>query len=1674
MEGAEAAASLFGSDDSLDPFATLGTEATETKVTQSAEDLFGASDTYAPSEHLDMGFAAPGAVGNVPNNAGHQSTWLDAAQNQQYNSLQSPYSHSSTVNVTEHEPARGSFDEPGQKQGQQPVKSMVATTQSSYSHYAASPRPPLPAYDTPASPSPSTTSAFDPPASSFRPSYSSYTPTTATQYNSTAYASATPTFSSLPPANVPARPTSPTKPIERPKVSNAYDPPFPMTKPRRAMSRGPSVQPHNTFISTSPPPALPPPPTLPPPPRRTTPHSAYSTPAYSHPPPRPSLTPDIGPLTPPTSQSNYVALPDQRGHSNLHHPPQPDAHLGTNGSQQYAPASYDNQLHKNGSTSQPLNFNGGLLEEDVDPEAYAGANGTISQAEGLDWNSSSPFELSHESAAPVAPVLTSSPPPSSSQHSSIRANGSASPHIPYTQTFPTDIDRRDETNGFHAPHRQGQYSNTTSRTSPSSDNIKHPPVAAQSTAVDPYRPGNIHSSFSPAVHGSPVVAGGTPSFSPYLPYSSAGLPRTSSPAVDNSSGEKPPVDLYRPNSSASVARAPSPTRSSSGYDSAYSSGHVFKPPPPSQTYLGTAKQAPLPPPPYLPRGEPLRSRSMSNGSALSSSSADAEDPYAPIRHNRAQTSETDYGSAISRYDYPNHEMPQTLGAPEMKPPTHAPYAPSPSLMGTNDPLGRSSARIPIFSFGFGGKVVSCFHGAATLNTGFDVALSSRNSTAIEIRLLNKIIPESALDISVTFPGPLFSDPGSPTTGLVRTGASNQAKTRKAKVTKYLTDRVEEMNQGIGYLHANSSERQQAAGKLVLVKLLKVMVENDGRLSGSPQIDATVRSALVPQLDQVIGESTSDSTVISGFTPALESTAVASYTGVSVTSVRNEETISTSTLRSSALNKIQDFLLQGERKKAYHYALDEKLWAHAMVIASGIDKDAWEEVVNKFLRTELGVKEDPSRNSLQVRGSEALLPSVNGWEGLRAAYRLYSGQGVSSVQEMIPQNLLSRATGHVSLPLPVLPQMTPMTPNFTVPQVAAGSIPTDCLSKWAETVSMMLSPSINSDTSSALLAFGDHLLANQWVEAAHVCYLLSSQTAAGSTVLPPIGGIGHPTARLILAGSRSPQAWPNFHKDPDPVIFSEIIEFALSLASPTKGQEPFGGLPHLQAYRFIRAATLAEFGYVQLANRYCDAILASVSRPSLYFNETLIEQLKGLSDRIGGVSLADKGGSWMSGKLSKPSLDTIGGWLEGRFTKLVTGDAEATTATEEDPSKVDDRSGNMGPFSQYSSISSAAPSADPSPHSSVVNLPIPPGRTGSAMSTHGYRPPDRAASAMDTIRRKQSPPMPRISSASATTTMFAPSHSFGQALSDYKPLGTMNEVDVATPKPSLDETDDDPNTQEVTWWGDGLSSRTPTATNFVKVTDAAVTSADGFISLMDHTAFALAPPPASTSRPPNNFPDQEGEEEDLGFGNSKSRDYKPVDDKNIESEEKKDQKSTPERPDPRPVAGSGSSGSWFGRWWKRGESSGPVKASLGEETSFYYDKELKRWVNKKAGADAAAKPAPPPPPPSRPATTSPGMYSGMYSGMSASPTDSSMNGRPPIRPASAAESSTAPPNRRAIPRVRSNLVPTPEGDSGPPTPPSARLGPPPPSPMPGRPKSQGSKRPIRNRYVDVFSQDAPPA
>ncbi|KAJ7449829.1 Sec23-binding domain of Sec16-domain-containing protein [Mycena latifolia] len=1107
------------------------------------------------------------------------------------------------------------------------------------------------------------------------------------------------------------------------------------------------------------------------------------------------------------------------------------------------------------------------------------------------------------------------------------------------------------------------------------------------------------------------------------------------------------MNSYEPPKPALVANgygAESASSSSSLSNGLHSSG-LYLPP----------KQGPTLP--SLPRN-----RSASSGSIYSSVSSSPEHPYAPSQfgHGTQQRSETDYGNYVSRYNYngPNEASPYDLPASQeivVKPVQATAYAPSPSLLGANDPLGRTSSRAPVFSFGFGGKFLTCFHGAS-MNTGFDVALSSRNSTGIHIRQLNKIIPQSALEVSsASFPGPLFSDPGTPTTGLVRTTtASAQSKAKKARLVKYLTDRAEEISQGIGYLHIGSAEGRQAEGKLVLVNLLKILVENDGRLTGTPQIDAAVRAALVPRLEATSGGAAD----IPGNSqaPAFSSIAdiprpLADPSGVpysNATASVDEVPMATSTLRPSALDKIQDFLLRGERRKAYHYALDERLWAHAMVIASSIDRDAWKEAVNEFLRTEVGAKDNRPRTTASLPGADASQSLTNGREGLRVAYSLFSGQGSASVQELVPQNLLSRATGR--LQLPPVSHMTPMTPNFAAPALA-NNIPVQSLAAWAETAAMMLSSPVTTDTSSALTALGDQLLSHQWVEAAHACYLLSPQTS-------PVGGISNPSARIVLLGSRSPQVWPSFYKDSDPVIFTEILEFGLSLAPPVKGQDAFYGLPHLQAYRFIRAMALAELGELQLASRYCEAITASFSRGSPYFTGALLDQLKALSDRIVGLDHSDKSGFWKS----TPSLDTIGRFLEGRFTKLVTGDVDPATPTEELTKPADPAA---GPFSQYSTISSATSSTSPSPQPSLYNLNSQPARSGSAMGQSvlkSHAPIDRASSAMDHVRRRPSPPAPRIASANASTTTFAQAPSFGQAYNSYSP--NPYSPSMNTPKPNTEATHDDDTGQEVSWWGSSSyasdsANQTPMAATFMQVDSGISSSSDGFISLMDNSSYSVAPAAQAKVDKRRSSTADEDDEDDLGFGNSKPAPKKEDAAPTVPAA------AAPERPGmyikPAPAA---SSGSWLGRLWRRSEPSpGPIKASLGEETSFYYDKELKRWVNKKAGAEDAKPVAPPPPPPSRPQSAAPGISGAREGGATPPP--------PPARSASAAASAAdvGGPPPKSVMRVRSNLAPTPESASLPSSP-LRQSSLTPPSPPPGRPKSQASKRAIRSRYVDVFQQE----
>ncbi|PFH54340.1 hypothetical protein AMATHDRAFT_44853 [Amanita thiersii Skay4041] len=1614
MNGVEAAASLFGPDDSSsDPFASLGTESA------TPHDEGHARQPAPSSEHVQGEHSHSENMPPVTHNENvaqhHESTpgydgysyGGSSTKTQDWYSTPSQWHEQLSESSGNFQATSNHWD----AYTPNPEALKVSGPQSAYDPYA-----PQNATNIYINPSSTTYSSYDGSAAGKRSSGQSV-PQYGSSYSSTASAMYTPpavpennslgvsppTIASVP---VPPAPT-PTTTVTRPKLSNAYDPPFPPpTRSKRVASRTQNFSStynyyHGGQVYSSEP-AMPIQPSLPPPPVPSSPRSK-------------SLYSDVSQRQLDGYSNNLAYVPVEAQQMSAH-----SAQGQFYGTADTHSFQYDYSAQRFTS------------EEPTPSVSLSSFTALQSNSDGLPNTEGQSFVHPPSQGSTIKDYSNhlSGPAGSEINNSFNLDSSSSNAQMEQSSSFYSNVVASPKA----SPQAQPGVSKSTSdfgdapRTSSPVLLANHTPLVSDTFASVPSENTKYQTNYSNDVIGR-VASPRTYSNETH----DATLPGVSGMTASQSYPSKTP-DPYAP---------PKGNRHIHSIDEMRTTSPV------SQSIRSTnGRQSTKPRPPS--RIDNVRGSSSHNTSTLPATSTyyeglPASQHYQPHLHQNGVGLGTDFAPHGYPTGYTGHDY-NPVYANDTQSKLQAPYAPSPSLLGSNDPLRRTSARAPVISFGFGGKVVTCFHGVASLSTGFDVALSSRKTTDVHIRTLSKVIPSSVLNLSTsTFPGPLFLDPNVSTTSLVRSGTSSQTKSKKTAVIKYLSERAEEISQGLGYLHGGSPERRQAEGKLALVKLLKVMVENDGRLSGSPSADAAVRAALVPRLEGTLSTPTPEFKTIADAHGMLPDVSF----GLLPSQGDADSVISTNILRSSSLDKIQEFLLRGERRQAYHYALDEKLWAHAMIIASSVDKEAWKEVVAEFLKAELGVKEESSLlGAPNSKGRDPTL-STNGREGLRVAYSLFSGQGSAAIQEMVPQANLAR--GKIQCPVP--PQLTPRTPNFNPPAPSV-NIPLDTLSKWAETVAMIIAGPVSQDASLALTALGDQLIASHFVEAAHCCYLLGPQTSL-------MGGLGNPSVRIVLVGSKSPIVVPNFIADTDSIIFSEIVEFALSLAATGKGQEPFAGLPHLQAYRFIRAICLAELGEIQLANRYCEAITASLNRPSPYFTPVLLEQLRGLADRIAGITHVDKPSSWMGSKIGKPSLDSIGGWLEGRFAQLVTGDAESPVQAQA-ATNSEDRTFS-GPFS---TISSTTPSARSSPQPTIINASnSPPPRSGSAgpfISHNTFAPIDRAASALDYSKPKQSY-VHRVVSAGAAVTSFTQASSFRQTLGENGAATLNEELEQSAPK----ETNDEALDGQDTWWGgfnshgyhDNSSTKTPTATTFLRVDESTLRSTpDGFISLMDVPSF-----PSSTSQTALQQPEreEEGDPEDLGLGNSKREKVVTGESSTVEVAQHEDPPKlakSEQNEEAKPAAGGGS---WFSRWWKREPSS--TQASLGDDNAFHYDPELKRWVNKKAGSSDAAPKSIPPPPPSRAQTASPSMTGPRPTVIKQANSQT--------HSVSAIDLSSSPPSKPTM-RVRSNLIPSPI-DSAPSTPTGSRLAPNSNGAPPlGRPKSQASgKRNIRSRYVDVFQQES---
>ncbi|KAI7825987.1 Sec23-binding domain of Sec16-domain-containing protein [Gamsiella multidivaricata] len=317
-------------------------------------------------------------------------------------------------------------------------------------------------------------------------------------------------------------------------------------------------------------------------------------------------------------------------------------------------------------------------------------------------------------------------------------------------------------------------------------------------------------------------------------------------------------------------------------------------------------------------------------------------------------------------------------------------------------------------------------------------------------------------------------------------------------------------------------------------------------------------------------------------------------------------------------------------------MSSNLWAHALVISSCVNKELWKEAVNGFVNQEL-----------TANGSDL---EPNGREALRVLYALFSGQTQNAITELIPPGLRVAASDPQNEAEAPADQFVTAESLSMMKPVEEPKVPGASLSQWRDTLAMILSNRTSGDQT-AISSLGDLLMKEGWVEAAHICYLLSPQNSVHS-------GPDAQLNRLVLIGAdANPFAVFPFYKNVAAFQKTEVYEFACALRS----SGATGGLPFLQAYKLNYIWTLVDWGMFSEAGRYLEsveAIVKSQTKGSPYYNIIFLERLREITERLAGSSqLAVTGESWFAKKVPKPTIGGIFDALDSKISKFIAGDNE---------------------------------------------------------------------------------------------------------------------------------------------------------------------------------------------------------------------------------------------------------------------------------------------------------------------------------------------------------------------------------------------------------------------------------
>jgi COPII coat assembly protein SEC16 len=498
-----------------------------------------------------------------------------------------------------------------------------------------------------------------------------------------------------------------------------------------------------------------------------------------------------------------------------------------------------------------------------------------------------------------------------------------------------------------------------------------------------------------------------------------------------------------------------------------------------------------------------------------------------------------------------------------------------------DPLQRWKGA-PIISWGVGGTIVTSFpKNVPRYGISQTTPMIVRSPGEVHVKNVKDIQPLE--DRLAKFPGPLKGKP------------------KKKETISWLTTGIEMLERELpdfSFQQHLSHDDNRAVERLLLWKILRVFIEFDGTLEGTPAVEKAVRDVLSPGLEAALIDPSTDFSrdpKISGLQDSCPTT------------------MNADAVDSSAIEHIRKFLLIGDREKAAWAAVDKRLWGHAMLISNTVSPDLYKQVAQEFVRKEVNY---PGHNN----------------ESLAALYKVLSGNHEECVDELVPV--------HARAGLQLI---------ATSSAVGPAKDALEGLDKWKETLGLVLSNRSPEDIR-ALKALGELLSGYGRAEAAHICFIFARNASV-------FGGLDDPHSNFVLVGSDHRRQSEQFGKETEALLLSEVYEYGLSLAG---GSNLGSGAPHLGAYKLQHAMTLAEYGYRDKALQYCDAIsnaMTSQTKRSPYYHPILEASVEDFMTRLKQAP-KEESNSW----ITKPSMNKVSDSVWNRFNKFVAGDENENSGT----------------------------------------------------------------------------------------------------------------------------------------------------------------------------------------------------------------------------------------------------------------------------------------------------------------------------------------------------------------------------------------------------------------------------